>query len=130
MTESANLMCMCWCMTTMKKITDAVPRMGNHFLRRAGCCGTHIEVLQVALTFFRRAEVCLVQFQALVWLVVCALARSPDIMAATTADNIPPNTPAPVKLSCAEAMEREMIAAEQTERAKVVMQASQCMPAV
>ena len=51
-------------------------------------------------------------------------------MAATTADNIPLNTPAPVKCSRAEAMEREMSAAEQMERAKVVMQASQRMPAV
>lgn len=49
-------------------------------------------------------------------------------MASTT--DVPPNTPAPVKLSCAEAMESEMTAADQMERAKVVMQASQRMPAV
>lgn len=42
----------------------------------------------------------------------------------------PPDTPAAVKLHCAEALHAEMSPPEQMERAKIVMQASQRMPAV
>lgn len=41
-----------------------------------------------------------------------------------------PDVPAPVKLHCSEALTKEFSAAEQMERAKVVMEASQRMPAV